>query len=121
MAELLPGLINLREQLVEPRRYTFTNLQAYLIALVTAVIGVLIYIQLRGRSEVRYSTALTIGAIIFLVILNLLDFPDRRWVEILTVLVIAGIVLEIVGYEVLRIIKRRNIRVGLNVGIETED
>ncbi len=88
--------------------YRFTNNQAYLIAAIVVILVVILYVFLVGRKEVRLSTALVVAVIAFLVVVDTLDFPDRRWFRVLTTVIIAFAIIEIIIYEIYRVLNNEN-------------
>ncbi len=116
MAEFagLQSILDLRNQLrnQDIKQHKLTNNQAYLIAVLVAIVVIILYLYLFKR-QARYSTILTIGAITFLIVLDFLDFPDQRWFRTITIIIIGLLIFEIVGYEVMRLLKERNTEITL--------
>lgn len=110
MGNILPKLLGIREEEIadqQKRIYAISSRKAYLYAIIISILVMLIYIAFK-RQHVRYSTALTIFAVTFLIVVDFLDFPDQHWFQIISFLVIGLLLFEIIGYEIMRILQKQN-------------
>lgn len=107
MANVLGELLGLRNQLQHNRVYKYTSGQAYTIAFLSALLGCCVYIAIVER-DFRYSTLISVGALIFLIALDLIDFEDQEWYRIITYIILALVLFKIFSYELVRIMNKRN-------------
>lgn len=121
MTEAFLGLFNLRDKLPpDPNhKYVFTTFQGYLVGILFAFVAVLAYLLLVENA--RYSTLLTLGALVFVFTLAIIDFPDRRWFQVILYVGIALLIFEIVGYEFLRILRQQNFTVNVRKLVDNND
>lgn len=85
----------------------YTSFQAYSAAAIVVLVITFFYCVIK-KQDIRYSTLLTIGAVSFLVTMMILDSPEQKFYRLIAALVIALIIFEIVGYEIMRVLRDRN-------------
>jgi uncharacterized membrane protein YkgB len=114
LGTILGGLLNLRREAPDLKNHKYTSTQAYFIAIVLALVVLLVYLFL-VRRKFRYSTALALAGLVFLLSLSFLDFTDQIWYRILTFIILGLLMVKILGFEVFRIIEDRDAKLdGLN-------
>ena len=104
--QLIDQSSQVNEQL-KPSKYSLNSLEAIIIAIIIAIVFLFIYAYV-GKTDVRYSTGLTVMAVAFLLTMSVLDSPEKKFFQIVTAIIFVLVLIEIVGYEVLRIIKLQN-------------
>jgi hypothetical protein len=104
----LSSILNYRDKIIkENQSAEFSIFQAYSFSIFITFLVIFLYCLIKKR-DIRYSTLLTIGAIVFVLSMMLIPSPEQKFYRVVAVLVVALLVFEILGYEIMRIMRERN-------------